>query len=390
MLSLKEYQRRTPNQLSEDQYKMDTLKYLLSSQPSVNRQKNLNCTIQNLPLKSPYQNYVKSQSSNKHSKLTPEKLLQPIQKSYIIQGNLSNRNLRMKKINKLHKSQSQIEHVYFPQIINKIRRKSGQEPLSDKQVRLASLYPNTYVAFHLQQKESKRNEMRKKTIFKRMSSILIKHSNNLKSQTLIGTLQQNIIDEIPSKLVEKPQNNSQKHVQKSIKCLRESQELFCNMEYSEKLLSQDELQKNSQSLTTSPKINKNQKSLKRFLDSQKVVLDICKKHRKTFSSIQNYVNERSKSNQAKSKGLIQSQIHFQYQNLQSLTETDTSSPIKLKTTKSWRKHNHIKSLSNLQEIREISTYRLNNYIIQQSAQKFKNVYISSSSKSKQIQDKMST
>ncbi|CAK74428.1 unnamed protein product (macronuclear) [Paramecium tetraurelia] len=382
MLSLKEYQSQTLTQLSEDQQNLDNTKHLLSPQPIVNRYNKFNCNIQNLPLKSPNENFFKSESPNKNSQPKLEKLQYPLQKS---QGKLSNRNLRMKKKNKLQKSQSHVEHVYIYQIINKIRRRSGYEPLSDKQVRMAFLYPITYVAFHLQQKESKRNEMRKKTIFKRMSSILIKHSNNLKSQTIIGALQQKVIDETPSKLVVKPSNTIQNQFQKSIKCLKESEELFYNIENSEKVLSQKEAQRNS-----SPKINKNQKSLQRFLDYQKVVLDISKKQRKTFISIQNYVNERSKCNQTKSIGLIESQIHFQYQNLKSLTETDTSSPIKLQTIKTQRKYYHIKSLSNLQGIKEVSKYRLNNFNIQQSAQIFKNVYILSSNKSKQISDKLST
>ncbi|CAD8068383.1 unnamed protein product [Paramecium primaurelia] len=348
-----------------------------------------NFNIQNQVLKSPNDNQFKSSFSSQHSKLTPENFQFPKQKSYIVYGKFSNRILRIKKQNKLHKSQSQIDAVQFPNFINKIRRSSGCEILSDKQVRFAFLYPITNVAFHLLQKEIKRNEIRKKTIFKRMSSILIKHSNNLKSQTIIDPTQQETIDQSPSKFGEKQSSFIPKQFQKSFGCLKESQELFYNIKNSEKLqLYQDKFKRFSQSLTTSPKLNKNQKSKNKFLDSQKVVLDISRKQRKTFISIQNYVNERSLSNQTKSVGLIQKQIHFQYQNLLSLTETDSSSPIKLKTTYTSRNFNHIKSLSNLPDIREISTQRLNNNRIQKIAEKVKNVYILSPSKSKQIQDKI--
>ncbi|CAD8181068.1 unnamed protein product [Paramecium octaurelia] len=391
MLSSKEYQRFTQTQLSEDQQNLDTSAYLESPLCSNNRQKRFTFTIENSVLKSQIDNQPKSQSQNKYSLPAHENIQLPFKKSYILQGALSNRILRMKQKNKLQKSQSQIQAMKFPQFNNKIRRRSGCELLSDKQVRLATLYPITYIAFHQQQKETKRNELRKKTIFKRMSSILIKHSNNLKSQTNLGISQQKIIDEIPTNLDEKSSHNILNQFQKQIGCLKESQDLLQNMENSEKLLLlQEELKRYSQSLNNSPVIKRNSKkqSTEKFFDSQKVVLDISKKQRKTFTSVQNYISERSQSNQTKSVGVIQKQIQFKYQNLQSLTETDTSSPVKIKTTQTARHFTHIKSLSNLPDIREVQTQRLNSNRIQRIAEKVKNVYIFSPSKNKQFLDKI--
>ncbi|CAK85888.1 unnamed protein product (macronuclear) [Paramecium tetraurelia] len=391
MLSQKEYQRFTQTQLSEDQQNLDTSAYFESPLCSNNRQKRFTFTIENSVLKSQIDNQPKSQSQNKYSLPTHGNIQLPLKKSYILQGALSNRILRMKQKNKLQKSQSQIQAMQFPKFNNKIRRRSGCELLSDKQVRLATLYPITYIAFHQQQKETKRNEMRKKTIFKRMSSILIKHSNNLKSQSNLGISQQKIMDEIHTKLDEKSSHIILNQFQKQIGCLKESQDLLENMENSEKLLLlQEELKRYSQSLNNSPIIKRNSKkqSNERFFDSQKVVLDISKKQRKTFTSVQNYISERSQSNQTKSVGVIQKQIHFKYQNLQSLTETDTSSPVKIKTTQTARHFTHIKSLSNLPDIKEVQTQRINSNRIQKIAEKVKNVYIFSPSKNKQFLDKI--
>ncbi|CAD8084484.1 unnamed protein product [Paramecium primaurelia] len=391
MLSSKEYQRFTQTQLSEDQSNLDTSVYLESPLCTINRQKRFTFTIENSVMRSQNDNQLKSQSQNKYSIPTHENIQFPLKKSYILQGALSNRILKIKYKNKLQKSQSQIQTIQFPKINNKIRRRSGCELLSDKQVRLAYLYPITYVAYHQQQKETKRNEMRKKTIFKRMSSILIKHSNNLKSQTNLGVSQQKITDEIPTKLDEKSSNIILKQFQQQIGCFKEQQDLLQNMENSQKLLLlQEELKRYSQSLNNSPIIKRNSKkqSTERFFDSQKVVLDITKKQRKTFTSVQNYISERQQSNQTKSVGVINKQIHFQYQNLQSLTETDSSSPIKIKSTQTARHFTHIKSLSNLPDIREASTQRLNSNRIQKIAEKVKNIYIFSPSKNKLFLDKI--
>ncbi|CAD8098553.1 unnamed protein product [Paramecium sonneborni] len=389
MLSSKEYQRFTQTQLPEDQSNFDTSINIESPQCNIHQQKRFNFTIQNPTLRTQNQIQLKSQSSYQQLKYNHENIQSQLTKSYIIQGTLLNNKLRMKNTNKLHKSQSHIENLQFPNTFNKIRRRSACEFLSDKQVRFDTLYPTTYVAFHQQQKQTKKNEMRKKTIFKRMSSILIKHSNNIKSQTNNGLSLSKNQDEIQTKFDEKSSNIILKQFQQQIGCLKETQELFLNMENSQKLLLlQEELKKYSQSLNNSPTIKRNSKKqqTERFFDSQKVVLDITKKQRKTFTSIQNYVNQHSQTNQIKSIGIIKKQIHFQYQNLQSLTETDVSSPNKIIQTA--RNFTHIKSLSNLPDIREASTQRLNNNRVQKIAEKVKNVYILNMNKPKQFLDKI--
>ncbi|CAD8099168.1 unnamed protein product [Paramecium sonneborni] len=229
MLSSIEYQRFTQTQLSEDQSNFDTTK-LIHRVLEMSKLEKFTCTIQNLRLNTQNQLQLNSLYSNKHFKLNHEYIQFPLLKSQIISRTLSNHKLIMKQTNKLHKSHSQIEALQFPSKFTKIRRKSGCEILSDKQVRLATLYPNTYIAFHQLQKQNKRNEMRKKTIFKRMSSILIKHSNNIKSQTSNRLSQQIIQDEIPTKLDEQSSKIILKQFQQQIGCFKEIQDLFSNME----------------------------------------------------------------------------------------------------------------------------------------------------------------
>ncbi|CAD8086673.1 unnamed protein product [Paramecium sonneborni] len=341
------------------------------------------CTIENL-------NYT--QICNKEGMVLEENLQSPQRKSLQNTRTTCNRVLRMKQqYNKQHKSKSLIDAVNFIQGIAKIRRRSEYDRGSEKQVRLSTLYPTTNVAQHLQKKAFRQNEMRKKSIFKRMSSILIKHSNNIKTQSILGVSQLQKLDESPTKQEERSPTYIIKQFELQLGQMKESQELFVNIQNSEKYIQfQEELKRYSQSLNNSPFSKRILKKPQNEYNSEqpKVVLNLSKKQRKTFTSIQNYVNERQQSIQANSIAKMINQVQFQFQQLQSLTETDSSSPIKLKNAITNKKLNHIKSLSNLPDIKETLTQRSINNRNLKTSEKVKNVYIFSPLKKKALFEKL--
>ncbi|CAD8131521.1 unnamed protein product [Paramecium pentaurelia] len=386
MLSQKSNRRFVPNQLSDNYQIIDRRMDVESShsnhQTKIKQSHNFQkfdtlCSIENLKF---------IQICNKEGLVQEDNLLSPQRKSYLNTRTPYHRVLRMKQqCNRLHKSKSQIEAANVIQDIIRIRRRSEYERASDKLVRLSTLYPTTFVAQHLQQKALRKNEMRKKSIFKRMSSILIKHSNNIKTQSSLGASQLQKLDESPIKLEEKSPTIIIRQFELQLGQMRESQELLCNMQNSEKYIQfQEELKRYSQSLNNSPVAKRTLKKqqTEQNSDQPKVVLNLSKKQRKTFTSIQNYVNERQQSIQANQISKMMDQVQLQYHQLQSLTETDSSSPIKLKTAFTTRNINHIKSLSNLPDIRETATQRSITNRNQKLVEKVKNIYIFSPQKKK--------
>ncbi|CAD8207492.1 unnamed protein product [Paramecium octaurelia] len=166
------------------------------------------------------------------------------------------------------------------------RRKSGFEPLSEKQMHLNCLYPKTCV----QQQQILLNEIqktkeRKKTLFKRMSSILIKHQTTLRN---IGN--QNSI-------------NNQRNSEIQLLMLQQSQQPI----EEPVLLQQQEVKKTKiRQSVIEP-------------EQPKVVLNISRKSKKPFASIQSYVNEKTEKT-LQTKELTNSNPFLSYMSCQSLTE----------------------------------------------------------------------
>ncbi|CAD8166950.1 unnamed protein product [Paramecium octaurelia] len=386
MLSQKQNRRFVPNQLSDNYQIIDRRNEVESPLCKHQTKIKQSCNFENSDTLCSIENLKFIQICNKQGRVFEENLFSPQRTSLLNTRTPYQRVLRMKQFcNKLHKSKSQLESANVIQGVFKIRRRSEYERASDKLVRLSTLYPTTFVAQHLQQKALRKNEMRKKSIFKRMSSILIKHSNNIKTQSNLGASQLQKLDESPLKQEERSPTNIIRQFELQIGQMRESQELVYNMQNSEKYIQfQEELKRYSQSLNNSPVAKRTQKKQQTDTnqDQPKVVLNLSKNQRKTFTSIQNYVNERQQSIQANKISKMIDQVQLQYQQLQSLTETDSSSPIKLKTPFTTRNLNHIKSLSNLPDIKETATQRSITNRNQKLVEKVKNVYIFSPQKKK--------
>ncbi|CAD8091957.1 unnamed protein product [Paramecium sonneborni] len=385
MLSQQQSRRFAPNQLSNNSQFLN--ERIEVESPLYNNQikKKQSHNVENFNPPCTRENLKFIQINNIESIVLEEDLLSPQRKSFL-NTKIPYRVLRMKQYsNKYQKSKSQIQAAHFVYGTGKIRRRSEQDRGSEKQVRLSTLYPNTYVAQHFQQKALRKNEMRKKSIFKRMSSILIKHSNNIKTQSSLGISQLQKLDESPTKLEERSPLFIIKQFEQQLGQMRESQELFVNIQNSEKYIQfQEELKRYSSSVNNSPfgkRILKKQQN-DYNIEQPKVVLNLSKKHRKTFTSIQNYVNERQQSIQTNSIAKMINQVQLQYQQLQSLTETDSSSPIKLKNAFTNNNLNHIKSWSILPDIKETVTQRSITNRNLKTLEKVKNVYIFSPKKNK--------
>ncbi|CAD8175601.1 unnamed protein product [Paramecium pentaurelia] len=164
------------------------------------------------------------------------------------------------------------------------RRKSGTEQLSQKQLHIDCQYPNTII----QQQEVISNEIqrtkeRKRTLFKRMSSILIKHQTTIRNISVQGN-----------------QRNSE------IQLL---------------MLQQQQQQGNDEhNITQSQEIKKN-KFRSSVIESEKpkVVLNISRKSKKAFASIQSYISEKALT-QTTTQTINQTNPFINYVCCQSLTE----------------------------------------------------------------------
>ncbi|CAD8111130.1 unnamed protein product [Paramecium primaurelia] len=229
------------------------------------------------------------------------------------------------------------------------RRKSGIEPLSEKQMHLNCLYPKTCV----QQQQILLNEIlktkeRKKTLFKRMSSILIKHQTTLRN---IGN--QNSI-------------NNQRNSEIQLLMLQQSQQPI-----DEPVL---EVKK--------PKIRQS------IIESEqpKVVLNISRKSKKPFASILSYVNEKTEKT-LQQKELTNSNPFLSYMSCQSLTEMNGQ----LHSNSPQRKQISPKLACPLPEIKLVSSARNYNNAndINFLKQKFKNnIYYANSQRKKRIETKV--
>ncbi|CAD8206403.1 unnamed protein product [Paramecium pentaurelia] len=235
------------------------------------------------------------------------------------------------------------------------RRKSGIEPLSEKQMHLDCLYPKTCV----QQQQILLNEIqktkeRKKTIFKRMSSILIKHQTTLRN---IGN--QNSI-------------NNQRNSEIQLLMLQQSQQPIDELA----LLQSQEVKKTKipQSIIE-PEL-------------QKVVLNVSRKCKKPFASIQSYVNQKTEKHQSQ-KELGNSNPFLSYMSCQSLTEMN--SQLQSNSPQTQRKLISLKLACPLPEIKLISSARNygNTNDINFQKQKFKNnIYQGDSQRKKRIETKV--
>ncbi|CAD8096715.1 unnamed protein product [Paramecium primaurelia] len=164
------------------------------------------------------------------------------------------------------------------------RRKSGTEQLSQKQLHIDCQYPNTII----QQQEVISNELqrtkeRKRTLFKRMSSILIKHQTTIRNISNKGN-----------------QRNS------------EIQLLM--------LQSQQQQGNDEHNITQSQEIKKN-KFRSSVIESEKpkVVLNISRKSKKAFTTIQSYISEKTQT-QTTTQTINQTNPFISYVCCQSLTE----------------------------------------------------------------------
>ncbi|CAD8118099.1 unnamed protein product [Paramecium sonneborni] len=231
------------------------------------------------------------------------------------------------------------------------RRKSGIEQLSEKQMHLNCLYPKTTV----QQQQILLNEIqktkeRKKTLFKRMSSILIKHQTTLRN---IGN-QNNI--------------NNQRNSEIQLLMLQQSQQPVDEPVF----LQSQEVKKSKirQSVIESAQ--------------PKVVLNVSRKSKKAFASIQSYVQEKTERTQQSNNNPFQS-----YMSYQSLTEMNGQ--LQSTSPQTQRKQISLKLACPLPELKLVSSAR--NYSnandINFLKQKFKNnIYYGNSQRKKRIETKI--
>ncbi|CAK57789.1 unnamed protein product (macronuclear) [Paramecium tetraurelia] len=235
------------------------------------------------------------------------------------------------------------------------RRKSGIEPLSEKQMHLDCLYPKTQVSQQqILLNEIQKTKERKKTIFKRMSSILIKHQTTLRT---IGN--QN-------------STNNQRNSELQLFMLQESQQPI-----DEPVLLQSQEVKKT-------------KLRQLVIDSElpKVVLNISRKCKKPFASIQSYVNQKTEKHQSQ-KDLGSSNPFLSYTSCQSLTEMNTQ--FHSNSPQTQRKLVSLKAACPLPEIKLISSARnyTNTNDINFLKQKCKNsIYCADSHRKRRIETKV--
>ncbi|CAK57620.1 unnamed protein product (macronuclear) [Paramecium tetraurelia] len=163
------------------------------------------------------------------------------------------------------------------------RRKSGTEQLSQKQLHIDCQYPKTIV----QQQEVISNELqrtkeRKRTIFKRMSSILIKHQTTIRNISNQGN-----------------EKNSEIQL----------------------LILQSQQQGNDEQNVTQSQEVKKHKLRSSVVESEKpkVVLNMSRKSKKAFASIQSYISEKALT-QTTAQTINQTNPFISYVCCQSLTE----------------------------------------------------------------------
>ncbi|CAK94642.1 unnamed protein product (macronuclear) [Paramecium tetraurelia] len=169
------------------------------------------------------------------------------------------------------------------------RRKSGSEQLSQKQLHLDYQYPKTIVKHQeVVTNELQRTKERKRTVLKRMSSILLKHQTTIRNINNQGNQKDSEVQLLI--LQQQQQGNDEPNVPQS----------------------QEVKKQKLRSFVLEP-------------EQSKVVLDVSRKSKKPFASIQTYINEKA-TMQAKEQTMNPNNIVNQtnpfmsFAGFQSLTE----------------------------------------------------------------------
>ncbi|CAD8107520.1 unnamed protein product [Paramecium sonneborni] len=306
------------------------------------------------------QNTIVSKSYGKTSILNTQYLELNSYSAQLPQLNLQLRTLEMsespqKRVRKLKSVRIREQETIYKRISKSFelrnmndtqkqqRRKSGIEQLSQKQLNLDCQYPKTIVQ---QQEVIQRTKERKRTLFKRMSSILIKHQNTIRN---ISNLENH-------RNIEKQQQ-----------------------------------QMNDESNVIQCQEVKKQKFRSSVIESQKprVVLNITRKSRKAFASIQSYISEKTtivtkEQTMNQNNSINQTNPFMSYKCFQSLT--DLNEQIQNNSQLNQGRFEQIKPTYPLPDIKLISSAR-NNYTqidMNQLKQKKQIINIGNSQRKKRI------
>ncbi|CAD8108011.1 unnamed protein product [Paramecium sonneborni] len=222
------------------------------------------------------------------------------------------------------------------------RRKSGIEQLSQKQLHLDCKYPRTIVQQQeLISNEQQRTKERKRTLFKRMSSILIKH------QTTIRNISH-----------QENQRNSEIQL----------------------LMIQQQQQGNEETNIVQSQEVKKKKFRSSVIESEKpkVVLNVSRKSKKAFASIQSYISEKTtiqtkEQTMNQNNSVNQTNPFMSYMCFQSLT--DLNGQIQNNSQLTSGRFQVIKPTYPLPDIKQISSARNNSSMLDTNFLKLKKSYI---------------